>query len=602
MPMPDAADADAAALRDLVAALERFPFLFALNQDAVALYDPDGVIVAGNAASRALVGRRLIGRHFSRHMKPSELERGAAQFGTALSGRPVEFESVFSTRGRPIDVAVSLVPALVDARVVGVFGVARDITARRNAEADRDESRQQFCSLFEQHPDSISMVDTNGCYVRINPAAESVLGHRNADVVGRKVGMVYACDDRDELDRLVLEFTRAGKPSRYERIFVREDGSTPLLEGTAVPIVIDGRVTGIFLLSRDISDRARDQEALTLQARRTAALYRLASEIGADPGDQAGSALAFGLTELGFESAFVVTLAGEILTVERNVGVKVPVDAGDSVFAQLFRETIAASRPLEFDDAALRTRAQTAGAARAFCRAFAGIPLDVESGRYGALGFTSRSAMAPLTDFDREFLRAIAELAAVSIERAVEEKRLQDLAHFDTLTGLPNRLLLGDRFAQALAIARRRGEQVGVYFIDIDKFKAINDTYGHRIGDEVLRTVATRLLGATRASDTVARLGGDEFIVLRSGALDATRAQALAGRLRAELEGPCEIEGLHLKISVGIGISVFPCDGEDEATLLARADAALYLAKAGGAGSIRRFEGEKPPLLGSAPE
>jgi diguanylate cyclase (GGDEF)-like protein len=244
---------------------------------------------------------------------------------------------------------------------------------------------------------------------------------------------------------------------------------------------------------------------------------------------------------------------------------------------------------LEADAAALKVRSDAVGGAPAFCRAFLGVSLDVESGRYGALCFASGSATAALTDFDREFVRAVAELAAVSIQRANEDKRLVGLAHFDVLTGLPNRLLLDDRFKQAIATAQRRGEPLTVYYIDVDKFKAVNDTHGHRIGDEVLRAVAARLLQACRASDTVARLGGDEFVVLRSGPFAASRPDELASRLRAALEAPCDIEDLHLKLSAGIGISVFPQDGNDELTLLESADSALYAAKAGGAGSIRRF-------------
>jgi diguanylate cyclase (GGDEF)-like protein len=148
--------------------------------------------------------------------------------------------------------------------------------------------------------------------------------------------------------------------------------------------------------------------------------------------------------------------------------------------------------------------------------------------------------------------------------------------------------LLSDRFTQAIATALRRGEHLAVYFIDVDKFKAINDTHGHHVGDEVLRTVARRLLQACRASDTVARLGGDEFIVLRTAPPKA-KPEALAARLRAHLAAPFDVEGLQLGVSVGIGISVYPQDGKDERTLLESADAALYAAKACGAGSIRRF-------------
>jgi GAF domain-containing protein len=186
-----------------------------------------------------------------------------------------------------------------------------------------------------------------------------------------------------------------------------------------VPIVVNEHVTGLFMMLHDVTDRERVNEVLALQARRTGALYRLASKMGVDPHDQASNALTFGLKELGFESAFVVTAAGEDLTIEREVGTKLAVDAGDPVFQQLFRETIASSVLLEVDDAGLEERSDQAGVTGAFCRSFLGVPLDVEAGRYGALGFASRSATGPLSGFDREFMCAIAELAAVSIEPSI---------------------------------------------------------------------------------------------------------------------------------------------------------------------------------------
>jgi diguanylate cyclase (GGDEF)-like protein/PAS domain S-box-containing protein len=579
----DADDADM--LREVVRALERSPSLFSLSRDAVVLYAPDGAMVVGNDASRALIGEEFSGFHSGQHIAAGELDRAQAYLSVALSGQSVDFEAVLIGRdGKVINVIARLIPALFDAKIVGVFGIAHDITLQRRAEA----SREQFRSLFEQHPDPISMVDASGRYARLNAAAEHLLGYSSEEVEGRKVGEVAPLGETpDKLASCVLNILRSGKPTRYERTFARKDGTPTSIEGTAVPIIVNEQVTGVFLLSRDITHRERLQEALALLISRGRVLHRLAFKMGADPDAQASSALAFGLKELGFESAFIVAIHGKALAIKRRVGRKATVGARDPLFRRLFRNTIAGSALFEVDDAALEQRWVQAGGTSAFCRSFIGVPLDVHGGRYGALGFASRSATTPLTDFDREFLRSSAELVSAGIERAIENKRLQNLAHHDALTGLPNRLLLSDRFRQAIAIAQRRGEQVAVYFIDIDKFKVINDTQGHLVGDAVLRTVARRLLKACRASDTVARLGGDEFIVLHSGPSSETQSLALAARLRSELEAPCDIEGVPLRLSVSIGISIFPQDGEDQRTLLESADTALYAAKGAGAGSIR---------------
>jgi diguanylate cyclase (GGDEF)-like protein/PAS domain S-box-containing protein len=584
---------DTDALSQLVQTLERLPALFALSHDAIALYAPDGTVVVGNDAARALVGAagfELRGSHFSRHVGPGELEDVDRHFLAALSGKTAEFESVFTSRGGDaVDVIARLIPARADGKIVGVFGIARDVAAQRQAEAGRDENRQQFLSLFEQHPDAISMIDAEGRYVKINAATERLIGYRSEEIEGQSVGVLFPPAQRAALERFVLDGIRAGKPARYEQTFPRKDGTSAEVEGTAVPIVVDGGVTGFFLMSRDVTERKRLQEALALRSLRTRQLYRLASEVGANPDEQAGHAIAFGLEEFGFGSAFVVSAGGGSFAIERGAGAELPVAVADPVFEGVCRETLAGNAVLEFDEAALEQRAAESGAGRAFCRSFLGVPLDIESGRYGLLAFVNRSATVPLTDFDREFVRSLAELVAVSIERAEHERRLHGLAHFDELTGLPNRLLLKDRFAQAIATARRRREQLAVYFVDLDKFKEINDTYGHSVGDEVLKIVARRLRKACRESDTVARLAGDEFIVVRPGAAIGAHAEAAAARMREELEAPCEVEGIPLQISACIGISIFPKDGKDQRTLIESADIALYAAKACCGGAIRLY-------------
>ncbi len=585
-------DEEEEALRELVRSLERFPSLFSLSRDAVGLYRRDGRVVVGNAASRALIREEFTDFHSGRHIVGLELKRAQEHFQTALSGQPVEFETVLRGRdGEPINVLARLIPAFIDGKIVGVFGTARDITAQRRAEAGRDESRQQFRSLFEQHPDSISMVDAGGRYCGLNAAGEQMLGYRCEEVQGRTVSEIFPSVEGAQVDETVDVVLRTGKPKRYERWLQLKDGKRLAIEGAAVPIVVDGAVTGLFFMSRDVTDRKRIEESLALLRDRKRSLQRRFVETGADPDYQASSVLAFAQKELDFESSYVVGIEGALLTLERSTGA-VLTDAEDPLFRQLFLDTAAGCGLFEEDAAGIARRSAEAGASRAFCRSFVGVPLDVGSRRFGALGFASRSVTEPLDEFDREFLRSVAELVSANAERVSQERRLQGLAHYDALTNLPNRRLLSERFERGLESARRRGENLAVYFVDVDKFKAINDTHGHLVGDEVLRTIARRLLKACRSSDTVARLGGDEFVVLQSGTLSGSRSEVLAARIRAQLEAPCDVEGLTMTLSIGIGISVFPRDGCDQRTLLRNADAALYAAKAAGPGSIRPFGAE----------
>jgi len=161
------------------------------------------------------------------------------------------------------------------------------------------------------------------------------------------------------------------------------------------------------------------------------------------------------------------------------------------------------------------------------------------------------------------------------------EARIQRVAHHDGLTGLPNRLLFNDRIDQAVRLARRTGTQFALLYIDLDKFKPVNDTFGHAAGDELLKAVGTRIRRQVRDSDTVARMGGDEFAVLLLGIGGRAQAQAVAAKIAAALGDAIEIGSATLVAGIAgsIGIAIFPTDGTDAQALLEAADAAMYDAK-----------------------
>ena len=170
-------------------------------------------------------------------------------------------------------------------------------------------------------------------------------------------------------------------------------------------------------------------------------------------------------------------------------------------------------------------------------------------------------------------------------ERKLADARIEALAYRDALTSLPNRRLLQDRVGVALAQAHRRGERLGVLFLDLDHFKDVNDSLGHQAGDELLKAVAERLNKAMRRDDTVARFGGDEFVVLLAHIADATQAALVARKILAVLKAPVRVGERDLLVNGSIGISVYPEDGTDFDSLLKNADVALYRAKEEGRGN-----------------
>jgi diguanylate cyclase (GGDEF)-like protein len=175
-------------------------------------------------------------------------------------------------------------------------------------------------------------------------------------------------------------------------------------------------------------------------------------------------------------------------------------------------------------------------------------------------------------------------------------------AHHDTLTGLPNRRLLQDRLRVALARANPDGDVLAVLCLDLDGFKAVNDTYGHPAGDELLRRVGERLGGLMRAEDTAARIGGDEFVVVLSSIAGALYSELVAGRIVQSLSAPYTIQGHSVTISTSIGIAVSPTDGSDAAALLKAADEALYNAKKLGKARFATARDARVPRLELAAE
>ncbi|MDE2584825.1 MAG: PAS domain S-box protein, partial [Betaproteobacteria bacterium] len=201
--------------------------------------------------------------------------------------------------------------------------------------------------------------------------------------------------------------------------------------------------------------------------------------------------------------------------------------------------------------------------------------------------FVERLKISSVRNKDGALLRYVALLSDITVKKRQEEDIWRQ-AHYDPLTQLPNRTLFLDRLSQALVQAHRRDSRVGVLFIDLDKFKPVNDTYGHQVGDELLRQVAHRIRSNTRDEDTVARLGGDEFVVLLPTIQGEADCLKVADKILESLIYPFRLGEVIAEISASIGIALSPQDGTSAEVLVKKADAAMYQAKAGGRRTIRR--------------
>ncbi len=196
------------------------------------------------------------------------------------------------------------------------------------------------------------------------------------------------------------------------------------------------------------------------------------------------------------------------------------------------------------------------------------------------------------SDADRDFLRSLAHVLSAALDRHRSRERLTYLARFDGLTGLPNRGLLFDRLGRVLDVARSQGTRVALLYLDLDRFKLVNDTLGHEAGDHLLVQAAHRIVACLRASDTVARLAGDEFAVLLPGLDGRADAESVGRKVLAQLARPFELNGQEVFISASMGAVVYPDHGLDPASLVRCADQAMYYAKNTGRNELRFYNEE----------
>jgi len=210
---------------------------------------------------------------------------------------------------------------------------------------------------------------------------------------------------------------------------------------------------------------------------------------------------------------------------------------------------------------------------------YLGIPFMDSAGRIiGHMGIIDDKPMNGNNGLE-PILRIFTDRAGAELERQHVEKQLKHMAHHDNLTGLPNRFLFFDRLVQTLAQARRRKESFSVMFMDLDRFKDINDMLGHEMGDSLLKEVAIRLLGCVREADTVARMGGDEFTIILTNTQALASIEKVAEKVLDALTQPFTLSGEERCIGVSIGISVYPSDSESSDVIVRNADTAMYQAK-----------------------
>jgi diguanylate cyclase (GGDEF)-like protein/PAS domain S-box-containing protein len=425
--------------------------------------------------------------------------------------------------------------------------------------------------------DAICVVDKQGCFVFVSAACERIFGYTPEEMLGRNMIELVFPEDRARTLQAASEIMAGTSKPSFENRYVRKDGQIVHIMWSARWSADDQLRIAV---AHDISERKHSE---TMQA----ALYAIseAAHLAKDlPGlfKKVHSILGELLPAINFSVA---------LYDEQNDQLDFPyhIDEQHQAPAPHKRDAPTLSAEIIRSGQTLLRSAETLATLPKHVQSidcsslyWLGVPLTSHNGTIGALVVQSYTHGERYTDKDKELLQFVSTQVASSIERQQMLTRLQFMAQYDALTHLPNRALLHDRMHTALARAHRVQTQLSVLFLDLDKFKQVNDTFGHATGDLLLQMVANRLKQCIRESDTVARLGGDEFVILIEDFHSPDHALLIAEKIRVALNQPFELDGQSHTILPSIGVAFYPQHGDDAQQLLNHADNAMYVAKKNG--------------------
>jgi diguanylate cyclase (GGDEF)-like protein/PAS domain S-box-containing protein len=421
------------------------------------------------------------------------------------------------------------------------MAVVTDISERRQYEA---RLRTKHAAM-EGAVDGMAILDRRGTYVYMNSAHAKVFGyHDPKELIGRTWKQLYAPGEIERIEREVFPLLARDRNWSGEATALRRDGTT-FDEGLSLTLLDDG---GLICVCRDITAQKAAEEAVFQE-----------KELAQVTLQSIGDAVI--TTDVNGRVTYLNPIAEDMTGWPLAEAQGKPLSEVFSVIESATRQPT--RNPMQVALAENR---------------IVGLAMDsLLIDRHGKEAAIEDSA-APIHDRAGHVVGGVLIFRDVSETRAMA-LRMAHLAQHDALTDLPNRVLLLDRMAQAIAAARRHRGKVALLFIDLDHFKQVNDSLGHATADNLLIEVARRLKGCVRESDTVSRQGGDEFVVLLTEVVHADAAARVAGKLLEACTRAFVIEGHQIHIGASIGIAMYPDDGADTDTLVRNADAAMYHAK-----------------------
>jgi len=432
-------------------------------------------------------------------------------------------------------------------------GVMIDITKEKEVATELTKQHVLVRALIDSVPDLIFFKDVDSVYLGCNPAFEAFAGRSEREQVGKTDFDFFDNDTASAFQSKDREVLESGQSGRIEEWVSYPDGRKVLLDTLKTPLTdANGQVHGIVGISRDITERKHAEE---------------------------GQLVANAFIEATHEGIMVTDSEANILSVNPAFTVITGWRA-DEVLGKRPRVLKSGHHPPGFYVELwriLREDGYWEG--------------EIWNRKKDGEAYVQWISINAIVDVSHQVTRYVGVFSDIT-QRKNHEKKITQQANFDALTGLANRNLFADRLAHALNGARRKHLQVGVMFIDLDRFKWINDTLGHDAGDTLLVEAALRLKGCVREEDTVARLGGDEFAIVMEGLAGQDPLRNVAEKALVALGDAFVLDGVPRYISGSVGVTIFPADADNASDLLRNADIAMYKAKASGRNCSRFYSAD----------
>jgi len=493
-----------------------------------------------------LTSMTIVGKHLREIIGKVQFEEAEPYIHRALEGHSTIYRCTPALDGGELrDLEVELVPDFgQDGRTRALFAVTTDVTERNRVEKALREQEEFFRLIAENLGDFIAVLDLDGRRLYNSPSYRRLFGDATDLHATNSFAEVHP-GDRQRVEQIFKETVRSGIGHQIEYRFVAEGGEIRNMESRGTVIRNEhGRAERVLVVSQDITERKRAEQAL----RDSEEKLRLFAENVPVMATSYDEKLRCRFANKAFAEFFG-------FAVEDLLGRHLRRVSGEAAYRQIKGHFVQVlqGRPVTYQT----TRKLENGEIRHL-----EVKLLPQIGDHGKV----LGCFAVTTDIT---------------EYKLAEERIQRIAHHDGLTGLPNRLLFNDRLEQAISLAKRGSRQFTLLYLDLDRFKPVNDTLGHTAGDELLQAVAARIRQQVRESDTVARVGGDEFAVILPELARREEAETVAKKIIAAVAAPFQIGDKKQCVNIGtsIGIALYPTDGRDADALVKAADAAMYRAK-----------------------